>query len=384
MISAKYLCIDDQTAETIDPVLYALEGPDKSIEFSKMHPKELAEQFERIKQESSRGVPFGVLVDLRLDELPDDDGNKVFYRGSTLAQDLRTRMALGEIDNFPIVLWSVNDKLARSYEPDSASHDLFDAVYLKDGPDVSSAEGIAKRTLQLQAFAVGYCSLKECLNPKGEGESWDLPRALGVSGADLDILDPRLVQYLLSSEVVYVFARKVLNSLIREEGILVGERMLAAKLGIDIEASGDSWEGLLSALVECRYSGIFSEAYTRWWLHRISSYWDKLNSGKGTLRRFGASGRVKVLNDALGLSLVAATPLVEGYSDRFSTLCVATSAALDTVDAFKVLRVDSFPWQESRYVSAYAAGNRINRTLWKIDPLEMERYLEFKEGLKNG
>ncbi|AXO61478.1 hypothetical protein DZC76_09480 [Pseudomonas sp. phDV1] len=257
MISAKYLCIDDQTAETIDPVLYALEGPDKSIEFSKMHPKELAEQFERIKQESSRGVPFGVLVDLRLDELPDDDGNKVFYRGSTLAQDLRTRMALGEIDNFPIVLWSVNDKLARSYEPDSASHDLFDAVYLKDGPDVSSPEGIAKRTLQLQAFAVGYCYLKECLNLKGEGESWDLPRALGVSGADLDILDPRLVQYLLSSEVVYVFARKVLNSLIREEGILVGERMLAAKLGIDIEASGDSWEGLLSALGVCRTFQVF-------------------------------------------------------------------------------------------------------------------------------
>lgn len=384
MTSAKYLCIDDQTAETIDPVLYALEGPNKSIEFSKMHPKELAEQFERIKQESSQGAPFGVLVDLRLDELPDDDGNKVFYRGSTLAQDLRTRMALGEIDNFPIVLWSVNDKLARSYEPDSASHDLFDAVYLKDGPDVSSPEGIAKRTLQLQAFAVGYCFLRECLNLKGEGNPWELQKALSINEVDLEILDPRLVQYLLSSDVVYVFSRKILNSLIREEGVLVGEKMLAAKLGIDAEASGKSWGSLISALDECRYSGVFSEAYTRWWLHRISSYWDNLNSGKGALRRFGAPDRVRILNDKLGLSLVAAKPLVEGYSDRFSTLCVATSAPLDTVDAFKVLRVDGFPWQESRYVSTHAAGNRINRNLWKIDPLEMERYLEFKEGLKNG
>jgi hypothetical protein len=382
MTSAKYLCIDDQTAETIDPVLYALEGPDKSIEFSKMHPKELAEQFEHIKQESSKGAPFGVLVDLRLDELPDDSGIKVFYRGSTLAQDLRTRMALGEIDNFPIILWSVNDKLARSYEPDSASHDLFDAVYLKDGPDVSSPEGISKRTLQLKAFAVGYCSLKGCL--RGEGDPWDLRKAFGINEEDLEILDPRLVQYFLSSNVIYVFARKMLNSLIREEGVLVGERMLAAKLGVDIEASGANWGRLLSALGACRYSGIFSEAYQRWWSHRISSYWDMLNGGKGALRRFGASDRVRVLNDELGLALIAAKPLVDGHSDRFSTLCIATNAPLDTVDAFKVLRVDGFPWQENRYVSTYAASNRINRALWKIDPLEMERYLEFKEGLKNG
>ncbi|NDM57893.1 hypothetical protein, partial [Klebsiella pneumoniae] len=66
-----------------------------------------------------------------------------------------------------------------------------------------------------------------------------------------------------------------------------------------------------------------------------------------------------------------------------STVCVATEKALDPVDGFKVYSSRQDAWQDSKYVSAYAVLKRVKKSEWILDPLEVERFKQLTERLKN-
>ncbi|MFF7063738.1 hypothetical protein [Pseudomonas sp. NPDC008258] len=376
MICVKYLCIDDQPEEYIEPLLDQLSTHNQNLQFKGMHPEEFASQFEKIHSLASEEDYFGLLVDLRLDQDADAEGNKVYYRGPTLAQELRTRMAEKELPNFPIILWSMNDNIVHSYAPDSSSHDLFDAVYAKDDGKHPLGDNVAS---EIYWLAAGYRELSGIYE---RHSSYSLEHVIGLIEGDRDSLDPRLLSYL-KGNVAFEIAGKVLNTLLRSEGVLASPAMLAARLGIDIDKSGDSWSNLLESLMNCRYSGVFRQAWPRWWVHRIENWWSELASYKGSLRKFTAPERVATINERLGLTLVSANPIQENYSLRYSTVCVATEKALDPVDGFKVYNSRQDAWQDSKYVSAHAVLNRIKKSEWILDPLEVERFKQLTERLKN-
>jgi hypothetical protein len=377
MSSVKYLCIDDQPEDFIQPLLNKLSSCKDGLDFARMHPQEFESQFERIHELAAAGQCFGLLVDLRLDQDADlENGSKVYYRGPTLAQELRTRMAEGLLPSFPIVLWSMNDNIVHSYAPDSSSHDLFDAVYAKDDGQHVLGESIA---LELFWLAAGYCELTQLFE---RGSAFTLEEVAGLVEGDRDYLDPRLISFL-KGKVVYEIAGKVLNTLIRSEGVLVSEGMLAARLGVDIERSADCWPSLLSKIKDTSYSGVFHEAWPRWWMHRIDAWWADLVAFKASLRKYSASDRVALINEKFDLNLVAALPIAENYSVRYSTICVATGRALDPVDGFKVFSPQQDSWQDSKYVSAYAVLERLKKSEWVLDPLEVERFKQLTERLKN-
>ncbi|MGX1088460.1 hypothetical protein [Pseudomonas sp. AP3_22 TE3818] len=376
MTCVKYLCVDDQPEQYIQPLLDQLSGYNAGLQFERMHPQEFVHQFERIEGLAAQGQCFGLLVDLRLDQDLDSEGNRVYYRGPTLAQELRTRMAEGELPSFPIVLWSMNDNIVHSYAPDSSSHDLFDAVYAKDDGRHPLDETVSS---ELVTLAVGY---QELTKLQSEGNPIPLDVVIGLVDGDRDYLDPRLISYL-KGKAVYELAGKVVNTLLRSEGVLISELMLASRLGVDIGESGAQWGELIQKLTGCYYSGVFHEAWPRWWMHRIEAFWAELVSHKGSLRKYTAAERVSVLNEKLGIKLVAATPIAESYSSRYSTLCVAMERPLDPVDGFKINTSRQDAWQDSRYVSAHAVLNRVRKTEWSLDPLEVERFKQLMDRLKN-
>jgi hypothetical protein len=376
MSYVKYLCIDDQPEQYIQPLLERLSGYSTDLQFDRMHPQEFVHQFQLIQGLAGEGPCFGLLVDLRLDQDSDADGNKVYYRGPTLAQELRTRMAEGELPSFPIILWSMNDNIVHSYAPDSSSHDLFDAVYAKDDGQHPLDEQVASEMVTL---AVGYHQLTKLSQ---ENNPIPLDAVIGLLEGDREYLDPRLISYL-KDKAVYELAGKVVNTLLRSEGVLISDLMLAARLGVDIEKSGDHWVALLQNMSGCQYTGVFHEGWSRWWMHRIEAFWSELVAYKGSLRKYTAIERVSVLNEKFGLGLESATPIVENYSSRYSTVCVAMQRPLDPVDGFKIYSSRQDAWQDSRYVSAHAVLNRVKKAEWSLDPLEVERFKQLMDRLKN-
>lgn len=370
MTNTNYLCIDDHQDNTLEALLAIL--TDGNLKIHRRTPEKLESQIERIREFIKENSPrAGLLLDLRLDMEPDDDGNRVPYRGPTLAQELRTRMAEHDLPAFPIVLWSVNAKLKRSFDGDESSHDLFDAVFEKDR-EVSDKPHVVKQ--QFVSLASGYSKLENV------GRCADL---VGLSKEDED--SPIYAQFLHElSELFKHSARHevahfLLNQLIRRSGLLVTEPMLAARLGVCIKSSVNAWPDLKSIIKATEYSGIFGDAWPRWWWYKVEVWWSGLKDNQPGLRRLTAEERVEFLNATLGLKLVPAAPLKPEYSTRFTTLCAGTSRPIDATDGLRLFSKNIRNWHDTGYVSTHAALERLNIAHWKLDPLEIERLQRLKE-----
>jgi hypothetical protein len=368
----KYLCIDDQQDSTIDPLLSRLEN-DGLISFDRWTPKSLEGQLPAIQQfVAQQSGPFGLLLDLRLDVDADADGNRVSYRGPTLAQELRTRMAEGTITPFPIALWSVNTKFQQSYFGDESSHDLFDDIFGKDREVADQPKVVAEK---LASLAYGYHKLRSVTKT-------NLVSTLGLSE---EVNSPLYSQFLdeysqISIEsTTHELAHFLLNDLIRVEGLLVTESMIAARLGVNITNSKDSWETIKEKLQVAKYTGPFCEAWPRFWWFRVEDWWATLESNISELGLLDSHERVTKLNEIFSTKLVASEPILPKYSACFSTLCVGTSLPLDPIDGLRVVRRSSRTWQDTLYVSAHAALERINKDCWRLDPLERDRLAWIKE-----
>lgn len=378
--SIKYLCIDDQEAKTIDPLLNLLEK-EELVSFERCTPKGLGEQIEAIRQFIASRLnegPFGLLLDLRLDEMPDENNERAAYRGPTLAQELRTRMAEGSLPAFPIVLWSVNDKFIKSYNLDETSHDLFDGVYGKDRQITETPDSVAK---ELASLARGYASLKEL---KGKG----IRHAVQTLGLTEDQDSAVYAQFLDEYKDVakrpssHEIAQFLLMDLLGSDGLVVTEETLAARLGIDIDASASEWQILKTYLESAKYAGPFSDGWHRWWWFRVANWWSTFLEQQTPLQRMEATDRVKVLNDKFEMGLTVADPINNSYSTNYFTLCVALKRPLDPADGLRVTRKLARSWHDTRFVSVHAALERINRENWKLDPLESARLSQIKAAMR--
>lgn len=368
----KYLCIDDQQDSTIDPLLARLES-DGLIEFERWTPKNLEDQLPAIEGfiRAQKGA-FGLLLDLRLDVDADENGNRVSYRGPTLAQELRTRMAEKQIPSFPIALWSVNTKFQKSYFGDESSHDLFDGVFGKDREVADCPDAVAKK---LSALAVGYESLRG-LNKES------LISTLGLTS---ETSSPLYSQFLdeysqiFTENATHEIAHFLLNELLKVEGLLVSEEMIAARLGVSISDSIGEWEKVKDNFGAAKYEGPFYQAWPRWWWFRVEDWWANLPHENCELGSLTSAERVSLLNEIFNAKLVESKPILPEYSSQFSTLCVGTSAPLDPVDGLRVVRRSSRNWQDTLYVSIHAALERVGRDNWRLDPLERDRLAWIKE-----
>lgn len=371
----KYLCIDDQQDRTVGDLLDGVSNG-CSIVFERRTPVEVGLQIQQIISEATANRnAFGLLLDLRLDTEADSNGDKVPYRGPTLAQELRTRMTEGEIvPAFPIVLWTIDENFLKSFCKDETSHDLFDAVYVKDGQITQQPEAVAKEMISL---AVGYRVLNESKQKKLSADKilgLETDDNIGVHAAFLDELAD-----VLDRRPDHQVVQLLLKQLIQVPGLLVDEILVAARLGVDVNACHSAWEQLKNQLDQAYYRGPFYEGWERWWWFRVEDWWTTLSEKQPNLRRISAQERVQLLNDRFGLDLVAALPICETDGSKYYTLCVATKRPLDPVDGLRIVQRDRKSWHDTQYVSVHAALERINKENWRIDPMDRERLDRLKE-----
>lgn len=370
-----YLYIDDEL-EYAKSCSEEVERVDGRIRIECRTPDHFDEEIAAL--EKSLDSFDGLILDWRLDQIP-PNGKRVAFRAGALAQELRTRgseQTEGKEKGFkelPIVLWSVQSKLDRSFYGDSSSSDLFDWTYLKE----SLVDTAGEVATQLVSLARGYVQIAETID-----QGW--LAILAMCSDQAKWLDSGFTGFFEpgSAASVHDYARFLLNEVLHVSGPLVEEKLLAARLGT--RAEGSAWDELLSILPnESVYNGPFRQAWPRWWWPIVERvWWDGLFEGRAPkLSTLPAAERVSLLKEKTGLaSLAVAEPIKSDYGQRFYTICAATRQPLDPVDGVLLADRGAQPWQDSRYISVDAAMEGLHRAHnWKLDPTEEDRVRTLKE-----
>jgi hypothetical protein len=347
MSKAKYLYIDDENDSSIQSIINGFN--DVNLIEVEYFPLSKFKEFSNLRNELIKGRKDnyygGIIIDLRLDG---DGPDRVDFNATSITQELRSITARGDIKAFPIILCSTEPKIRETYDVDKSSHDLFDYKFEK-----SITPNFPKFSEKLAALANGYNELNS-----------NTPSLKKIFGReDIDLFDPRIAERFLDAEsktVVYDFAHFVVKNLFHNTNPLLKERVVAARLGIDIEASGENWNKLLGEVFKgAKYAGLFSDGWHRWWADSIISIFKTLSDKK--LSFINANERVKLLEDKTGIKgLIAAKPLPKCISTEFWTICEGYKKPLDPLEGFKIFSSHELkPWQENKYLSLEAIIERI-------------------------
>ncbi|BFM45058.1 hypothetical protein CFS9_36990 [Flavobacterium sp. CFS9] len=345
MSRPKYIYVDDENDVSITSLIHGFNDTGlvevhqllitKGMNFSDLE--------ELIKSKIVDENFDGLLIDLRLDG---EGPNRLKYSAISISAELRAICARREIPSFPIVLCSTLDNIKETYKSDKTSHDLFDYTFRKsEKPDYD------RFSIKLKALAEDYKTLP-----------FDADNLSSVfQREDLKNLDQRIFERFYSQDinVAYDYAHFTVKTLFHSTNPLIKETILAARFGVDIKASGDSWAELLSKFDDCKYKGVFSSGWNRWWADLVNS---KLKDISGKNFSFlKAEERVAILSEVLMIGgLVAAKPIDLNTSSEFWTICEATKCPLDPLEGFRVkLSHELKAWQEPKYISFYAVVERL-------------------------
>ena len=367
MSKPKYLYIDDESVAAVEAVRDGFNDANL-IEVTVEEPQDFKTQKELFKEKLK--YFDGVILDLRLDQNMQLD---VSYNAPAIAQELRMSVSTGEkyLKSCPIILCSTDDKMRATYDVDKTSHDLFDYKFLK-----GSEPNYLKFSKKLCSLAEGY----KWLNIKYR----TAPEIFGR--IDTNKIDPRIIERFADDEQklkANEIALFIIKEMFHHPGALIKERLVAARLGINIEESGKSWDELRDKfLFKAKYSGLFNSGWDRWWMDIINTFFKESTDGI-RLSTINADERVALLSQCLGIKgLIAAKPIKYCKSTNFWTICEGYKSPLDPLEGFRVFEtVDIKPWQEAKYISFMAAEvERLNRDRGlRPHPSEKNRIQSIKE-----
>lgn len=262
----------------------------------------------------------------------------------------------------PIILVSNEVNLVQ-YDKDFTCHDLFDMVIRKD----AFLQHYLKYCDRIKDSIEAYKHIK--------GNDFDINSTLDINNEEDYILDYRLISKLNDAKKnkdIYSFYRTIYQTLIRGIGLLIGEDILAARFGVD--KGSENYSDFISIFDDCKYTGIMSSSYHRWWAHRVIAKWKEI--ADFSLRRLQAADRVEILRKHFALSLRPAEPLDMATSTTFWTICAVTKRPLDPSEGFIFREKDLEVWQEQEYISLYSAltNPKLRKFLSPGDKKELLQY----------
>ena len=330
--------LDDERDALIKAIIQKLETPG-SLKITWFKPTPFEEELNHLK-----GIleDFNaIFLDLKLDG--EQEGKpKVHYQAPPLAQMIRTLATEKSIPNLPIFLCSTEDKINQSYSKDFTSHDLFDWTFIKDEIDECTVK-------KIEAIINGYIQIDK--SPK----NFDI-----LLQRNYKDIDQRILSRFVNEEnpPTHEIARYIFKGIVKPGGIMINELTLASRLGVDIGKSED-WTILIESFFQkSKYTGIFSESWTRWWNDLMLDIFEELTNEN--LASLEAIDRVKLLKSATGLEkLYAAEPMQFSSSSYFWNICEITGLPVDPFEAYKIdNKVEPLPWQDYKYVSMFGMVER--------------------------
>lgn len=359
----KYIYIDDLFGKIEQGTINGLQYGDKLIV-----THDPPNTWETLIDDLTAKMPAfdGLLLDLRLEMFPfNEAGQKAKYKGSTLAQELRTLVKEGKIKNdFPIVLISGDAVIEHSL--DKTSHDLFEAVIEKEK---------LGNVITYEELRDKLCCFSKAYKELNSNTDKSIETILHINDEFLDIRFQNTFANIKENPN-HIISRFILKQVVERPSFLIDEYILAARLGVDIKS--EKWAVLSNEVLSpFIYSGIFSDYYKRWYMPFIEEWWEKEISEEIVLRSSSAEKRVQLLNSKLNLNLTPILKDEESKSSSFWTVCMQTKKPIDTIDGFLVENQDdSFPWQEKKYICLEEALRELN---YKVAPIEKNRLQILKE-----
>jgi hypothetical protein len=355
-MGCNYIYIDDTTSLQAEGTIKGLQK--KGI-LSIKHELPIGEwdqQIEFILE--GLGNADGLILDQRLDQGASASGNPSKYRGTSLAQEIRVLTKEGKLKDIPIILLSAEANITGSF--DNTGIDLFDKVISKER--IPHVFPIVRN--QLVALVEGY----EILNTLDRGQkSKSCADILAIGGDELSQIDPRFISKLESMLMSpsHLISNFIIKEVLEKSGFLIDEKLLAARLGIDLHKSPD-WPAVVDGLKSALYKGVFCTGWNRWWMSSIEDNLKSMGLGDD-LRTMAGPDRVEFLRNVLGINnLVASTPLKYAKSVMFWNIDRGTEAPIDVTDGLLIQNQDDlYPWQDRQYVSFLAALQRINSDQWR-------------------
>ncbi|WP_353091909.1 hypothetical protein [Methylibium sp.] len=309
---------------------------------------------------TGKEVPAGVLLDV---DLSNADG--VYGTGPGIAQDLRVKQRAGQVGEYPIVRFAGRGPIQKNIEGDPASDDLFDLKIPKESIATGGTSHIVKR---LEGVSLIYQEIERVETPTPEAflslvdltqEQWDL------------VGHPAFADRLLGAMQVatHVAAGTFVRSFLLPPGLLIDEKLLAVRLGVDAPASGANWTALRDSL-GFSYNGIGNEAFVRWWAKGLDDWWFTIIGAEDPLSTLDSAARVGLLCERTKFKELTPLQLPHGSAGtkpwRHCSLSAEESpprvVPIDPVESVRFAnQVDLPPWRDPAYASLGAAAQ------WKAD-----------------
>lgn len=265
--------------------------------------------------------------------------NNACFDAPTIAQTLRTKHK-NDLKDFPLILMSNEDIKVKEFDKDLTSQDLFDFVLTKEefGNDMSNFKN------KLDSFIKSYETIIKY--------KFNLVKIIEFDKKYT--LHSRIKSNAASiSKNLFTLSSFIYYDIVRPIGILIGEDVLSARLGVSRES--EDWNKLLIIINSSIYTGAFSDYHKRWWMDKINKWWSETISSGASLRSLEAEERVELLKLKLGLKkLIPLTKTKHALSSNFWTICKDSRQPIDPFDGIELLK-DYFPWQEKEYLSMESA-----------------------------
>lgn len=299
----------------------------------------------------------GFIFDLRLNG---DGANRIEYSASTIAQSLRTLCVETGMRDKPFVLCSTDEKLMGVNSKDSTSRDLYDEVFSKN-------------------FDIDVEVTSSHLHCLAESYKW----LADNSFSPLQILNRTVIEDASLIDAIEgctsrpnAIIRFLLKELFGHPGLLIDKYILAARLGIDLDKSGQAFNSLSDLLYnDFGYKGVLCDYNRYFWSSDVIRWFEKA-SGNRSLPMMPAENRVAIVCKTTGIEgLVSAKPIAHDSSTLYWSVCEATHQPLDPMEAFAILEDSSLnSWQEPRYISFSSLVEHKMDSKVKLSSSEKERF----------
>lgn len=348
----KILYIEDQATESRESDLKNL-----GFEVETFDPSsDISEILQKIQTDTN-----ALILDYRLTA-----GKKqACFDAPTIAQTLRSKHSheANTKTEIPIILMS-NEEIITDYYNDFTSQDLFDFTLTKK----AFTDDQQKFSEKLESFILGYKKIK--------ADNFEIVKILDLEEEDVELIHPNIkVKLYQYSENVFEYSSLIFDDIIRSIGMLIGEDILSARLGISKKS--EDWGKVKESLASAKYSGILSDIYPRWWMAKVNIWWEQVINSKTPLRRLDASERVDVIKQSLSLNNLDAVEKTKySESTNFWTICKYSNVPIDPFDGIELLKKNYYPWQEKEFISIDSALIAIDQYKEFISPIDIKAIRE--------
>lgn len=304
-----------------------------------------------------------------------ENAEDVDFSSEAIAEHIRISAAQKKIQDIPIIICSAdrNKQFSKLRNKEQTSQDLFDLSFNKNEIFGKNSLSVDK---QLHDLDITYKEIQRKKVP--------LHEFLALSKSQIDnFLDIRFldkIETLLKEKTPHDLVQFFLREVIEREGVLIDDNVLAARLGIDKKITDKKdWDGLLLLLESSNVlnKGFLSKGWQRFWAFQLDEWWKELGANF-KLKTSKAAKRVEFLNQKFELNLKVASRIEYCSSEEFWTVCFGTKRPLDPLDGFQISEYPQYPWQNPRFISAFAELEKEDTNAWKINVIDRNRYKESK------